>query len=197
MKSRNDQLDALFEDSTKKVKELSGKKDYEKALESLILEVSRSSHAYSCHACLHHHPLSSLIPLILDIPKICGDYLGFEADNSSVQVFLKLLSENVTLTHRKKDQKIINKSSKSAADKYKEMTGRTVSVELESGLNDDEAGGVIGSSMGGKIKVDNTLVERLKILEEKVRRHTLSITLISTFGDESSVGCRVCDEGGH
>lgn len=85
---------------------------------------------------------------------------------------MKLLSENVTLTHRKKDSKIINKSSKSAAEKYKEMTGRTVSVELESGLNDDEAGGVIGSSMGGRIKVDNTLVERLKILEEKVRLHS-------------------------
>ena len=84
------------------------------------------------------------------------------------KVFLKLLSENVTLTHRKKDAKIINKSSKSAAEKYKEMTGRTVSVELESGLNDDEAGGIIGSSMGGRIKVDNTLVERLKILEDKV-----------------------------
>lgn len=82
---------------------------------------------------------------------------------------MKLLSENVTLTHRKKDSKIINKSAKSAAEKYKEMTGRSVSYELESGLNDDEAGGIIGSSMGGRIKVDNTLVERLKILEEKVR----------------------------
>lgn len=39
LKSRNDQLDTLFEDASKKVKELSGKKDYEKSLEALILEV--------------------------------------------------------------------------------------------------------------------------------------------------------------
>jgi hypothetical protein len=39
LKSRNDQLDTLFEDANKKVKELSGKKDYEKSLEALILEV--------------------------------------------------------------------------------------------------------------------------------------------------------------
>jgi hypothetical protein len=35
-------------------------------------------------------------------------------------------------------------------------------------LNDDEAGGIVGSAMGGKIKIDNTLTERLKILEQKV-----------------------------
>lgn len=90
---------------------------------------------------------------------------------------LKLLSEKVTLTHRPKDANLIKKSSKSAAEKYKEMTGRKVEVELESGLNDDEAGGVVGSAMAGRIKVDNTLNERLKILEEKV----CHITALSPF----------------
>jgi V-type H+-transporting ATPase subunit E len=64
----------------------------------------------------------------------------------------------------------MQKASKNAANKYKEMSGRTVEVKLEEGLNDDEAGGVIGSAMGGKIKIDNTLAERLKLLEEKVSR---------------------------
>jgi len=62
----------------------------------------------------------------------------------------------------------MGKASKNAVNKYKEMTGRSVEVKLEEGLNDDEAGGVIGSSMGGKIKINNTLDERLKLLEEKV-----------------------------
>jgi V-type H+-transporting ATPase subunit E len=62
----------------------------------------------------------------------------------------------------------MGKASKNAVTKYKEMTGRSVEVKLEEGLNDDEAGGVIGSSMGGKIKINNTLDERLKLLEEKV-----------------------------
>jgi len=62
----------------------------------------------------------------------------------------------------------MGKASKNATNKYKEMTGRSVEVKLEEGLNDDEAGGVIGSSMGGKIKINNTLDERLKLLEDKV-----------------------------
>lgn len=62
----------------------------------------------------------------------------------------------------------MQKASKNAVTKYKEMSGRSVEVKLEEGLNDDEAGGVIGSSMGGKIKINNTLDERLKLLEDKV-----------------------------
>jgi V-type H+-transporting ATPase subunit E len=76
----------------------------------------------------------------------------------------------VTLTHRKKDTKLIQKASKNASAKYKEMSGRSVEIKLEEGLNDKEAGGVVGSAMGGKIKIDNTLGERLKLLEEKVSR---------------------------
>lgn len=54
LKSRNDQLNTLFEDATKQVKELSGKKEYEKALESLILEVSSAHFQHPPHL-----PLSS------------------------------------------------------------------------------------------------------------------------------------------
>lgn len=71
----------------------------------------------------------------------------------------------------------MGKASKNAASKYKEMTGRSVEVKLEEGLNDDEAGGVIGSSMGGKIKINNTLDERLKLLEEKVR-HACQLDMV-------------------
>jgi hypothetical protein len=45
------------------------------------------------------------------------------------------------------------------------MSGRESKVSFESSLADDSAGGVVGS---GRIKVDNTLGERLQILEEKV-----------------------------
>jgi len=62
----------------------------------------------------------------------------------------------------------MQKASKNASTKYKEMSGRSVEIKLEEGLNDKEAGGVIGSAMGGKIKIDNTLTERLRLLEEKV-----------------------------
>ncbi len=46
-------------------------------------------------------------------------------------------------------------------------------MEFEASLPDDSAGGVIGSTLAGRIKVDNTLGERLKILEEKVSYYGL------------------------
>ena len=62
----------------------------------------------------------------------------------------------------------MKKAAKKAEDRYKEMSGRETTIDFEATLNDDSAGGVIGSTMQGRIKVDNTLGERLKILEEKV-----------------------------
>lgn len=84
------------------------------------------------------------------------------------QVLLLLLAPQVTLSHRPKDSDLIKTATESAKGKYKEISGRQVEVKLESSLSDESAGGVVGTSMGGKIKVDNTLDERLKILREKV-----------------------------
>ncbi len=63
----------------------------------------------------------------------------------------------------------MKKAAEKATSRYKEMSGRETKIEFEDSLNDDSAGGVTGSAMHGRIKVDNTLAERLKILEEKVR----------------------------
>lgn len=79
-----------------------------------------------------------------------------------------LLAPGVTLAHRPKDADLIKKAAEKACDRYKEMSGRETQLEFEDSLNDDSAGGVIGSTMAGRIKVDNTLTERLKLLEEKV-----------------------------
>lgn len=62
----------------------------------------------------------------------------------------------------------MKKAAEGAQKRYKEIAGRESKVDFEGELNDESAGGVIGSSMGGKIRVDNTLEERLHILEEKV-----------------------------
>ena len=80
-----------------------------------------------------------------------------------------LLAPGVTLAHRPKDAELVKKASEKACSRYQEMSGREAKVEFEDSLNDDSAGGVIGSTMAGRIKVDNTLSERLKLLEEKVR----------------------------
>lgn len=63
----------------------------------------------------------------------------------------------------------VKKAGESALAKYKEMSGRASKIEYKDSLSDDTcSGGVIGSTMQGRIKVDNTLDERLKILEEMV-----------------------------
>ena len=80
-----------------------------------------------------------------------------------------LLAPGVTLAHRPKDTELVKKAAESAQKKYKEVSGRESQVEYEASLPDDSAGGVVGSTMAGRIKVDNTLAERLHILEEKVR----------------------------
>jgi vacuolar-type H+-ATPase subunit E/Vma4 len=84
------------------------------------------------------------------------------------QILLMLLSKNVLIAHRPKDTEMVKKAADSAVKRYKDMSGRETELEFEDSLNDDSPGGVIGSAMAGRIKVDNTLGERLKILEEKV-----------------------------
>jgi V-type H+-transporting ATPase subunit E len=74
----------------------------------------------------------------------------------------------VTLNHRPKDAETVKKAAKTAQDKYKEISGRESKIEFAAELNDDSAGGVVGSSLNGRIRVNNTLEERLHILEEKV-----------------------------
>ncbi|GFZ42666.1 V-ATPase subunit E [Saitozyma sp. JCM 24511] len=83
-------------------------------------------------------------------------------------VLLLLLAPEVTLSHRPKDSDLVKKAASAAQKRYKDMSGRESKVSFESSLADDSAGGVVGSTMGGRIKVDNTLGERLQILEEKM-----------------------------
>lgn len=80
-----------------------------------------------------------------------------------------LLAPSVTLAHRPKDKSLVKKAAEAAVKQYKDISGREVKLEYDGSLPDDSAGGVVGSTMGGKIKVDNTLDERLQILQEKVR----------------------------
>ncbi|WVQ78745.1 hypothetical protein IAT38_000832 [Cryptococcus sp. DSM 104549] len=121
LRSRNDHLEALFEESSKQVKALSTGKGYAEAVENLITEV-----------------------------------------------LLMLLAPTVTLAHRPKDTDLVKKAAESAQKRYKDISGRESKIEFDASLPDDSAGGVVGSSLNGRIKVDNTLAERLKILEEKM-----------------------------
>ncbi|ORX36490.1 vacuolar ATP synthase subunit E [Kockovaella imperatae] len=89
-------------------------------------------------------------------------------ENLILEILLLLLSTEVTLSHRPKDADVVKKATNAALKRYKEMSGRESKVSYDGSLSDESAGGITGSTMGGRIKVDDTLEERLKILQEKM-----------------------------
>ncbi|OXB39592.1 V-type H+-transporting ATPase subunit E [Cryptococcus neoformans] len=97
-----------------------------------------------------------------------GDRYKDALVNLILEVLLKLLSADITLSHRPKDTELVEKSAQEAQKRYKDIAGRESNISFDPSLSDDSPGGVIGTSMGGRIKVDNTLEERLSILEEKM-----------------------------
>lgn len=86
-----------------------------------------------------------------------------------MQILLILVSPEVLIEHTPSASDVVKKAGDSALDKYTEMSGRTSKIEYKDSLSDDTcSGGVVGSMMQGRIKVNNTLDERLHILEEEV-----------------------------
>lgn len=79
-----------------------------------------------------------------------------------------LMNPEVTITHQPSASSIIEKAGESALSQFKDISGRESKLSYKGELADEAAGGIVGSIMNGRIKVDNTLDERLKILEEKV-----------------------------
>lgn len=74
----------------------------------------------------------------------------------------------------------VKNAGEAALEKYTDISGRTSKIEYKDSLSDDTcSGGIIGSMMQGRIKVDNTLDERLKILEEMVRDFGPSPVLVA------------------
>ncbi|RSH94583.1 V-ATPase V1 sector subunit E [Saitozyma podzolica] len=104
----------------------------------------------------------------LKVLQARNEHLENIFEEANKQVLLLLLAPEVTLSHRPKDSDLVKKAASAAQKRYKDMSGRESKVSFESSLADDSAGGVVGSTMAGRIKVDNTLGERLQILEEKM-----------------------------
>jgi len=122
LRAREEHLQSIFEEATKKTKDLKNDQGkYTKVLEDLILEV-----------------------------------------------LLMLMAPEVTIDHQKAAGDFINNAGDAALKRYKEISGRDCKLDFQTEVSDESSGGVIGSVMNRRIKVDNTLDERLKILEEKM-----------------------------
>ncbi|KAN0131745.1 vacuolar H+-ATPase [Lactarius tabidus] len=85
-----------------------------------------------------------------------------------VQGLLQLLEPSVTVYARAKDEAIAERALESAKKAYYDMSGREVEVELDASLSDELAGGVKLSSGSRRITLDNTLDERLRLLEDRM-----------------------------
>ncbi|AQZ13403.1 VMA4 (YOR332W) [Zygosaccharomyces parabailii] len=84
-----------------------------------------------------------------------------------VEAMLKLLEPQVIVNVSQKDQKLAKSLVDTVVKEYKEKAGKDVKVTISDDfLGKDVAGGAIVTNSDGKIVVDNTLEERLKMLSE-------------------------------
>ncbi|KAI0674357.1 ATPase V1/A1 complex subunit E [Trametes maxima] len=96
-----------------------------------------------------------------------GRYVQF-LEGVIVQGFLSLLEPDVTVHSREKDVAIVQRAAESAAKQYNEISGRTVRPTVKATLSSDIAGGVKLVSGTERITLDNTLDERLRLLEDRM-----------------------------
>jgi len=90
--------------------------------------------------------------------------------NLVLQGLYQLMDDQVKAIVRKKDIELAKSAIKAATDSYKESTKRNIKVEVdaENNLPDDCAGGVILTSHFGRIRINNTLEERVTLAQEEL-----------------------------
>ncbi|KAK1231383.1 V-ATPase V1 sector subunit E [Marasmius sp. AFHP31] len=85
-----------------------------------------------------------------------------------VQGYLQILESSMVVHSRQKDVDLVKQAAESASNSYQEISGREVKFTVEGSLSDDVAGGVKLVSGSGRITLDNTLDERLRLLEDRM-----------------------------
>jgi len=104
---------------------------------------------------------------IVEIPKDEGRYTQL-LEGIVLQGFLQMLEGDVTISGRKKDLPVVEKAVEGAKKQYKEISGRDVNVKVDGSLSDNISGGVKIMSANRRITIDNTLDERLQLLEGRM-----------------------------
>jgi len=94
-------------------------------------------------------------------------YVQFQ-EGVILQAFLQIMEASVTVLVRKSDLAVATQASEAAAKSFKEISGRDIAFEVDASLNDDGAGGVRLISGSRRITLDNTLDERLRLLEDRM-----------------------------
>ncbi|KAF8234506.1 ATPase, V1/A1 complex, subunit E [Tricholoma matsutake] len=106
-------------------------------------------------------------PSLLSLAKDEGRYIQF-LEGVIVQGFLQILEPSVTVHSRKRDVDVAKRAAESAARTYKDISGKDIEFDVQGTLDDDGAGGVKLASGSRRITLNNTLDERLRLLEERM-----------------------------
>ncbi|KAI9456426.1 ATPase V1 A1 complex subunit E [Boletus coccyginus] len=96
-----------------------------------------------------------------------GRYSQF-LEGAIVQGLLQLMEPHVTLIVREKDVEQAQKAAEAAAETYNQLSGRQVAVDIQGLLSDGGSGGVKLVNGTKRITIDNTLDERLRLLEDRM-----------------------------
>ncbi|KAH8096808.1 ATPase V1/A1 complex subunit E [Cristinia sonorae] len=104
---------------------------------------------------------------IVELASQEGRYVQF-LEGVISQGFLSLLEPEAVVRAREKDEEVVKKAVESSQKIYKDISGREIKVTVEPSLTNSLAGGVVLVSGTGRIVIDNTLDERLKLLEDRM-----------------------------
>jgi len=94
-------------------------------------------------------------------------YIQF-LENVITQGLLALLETDILVLARDEDIDIVQRAAEGAERQYEEISGRTVQTKVQGGLSSDLAGGVTLIGATNRITLDNTLDERLRLLEDRM-----------------------------
>ncbi|KAH0828625.1 ATPase V1 A1 complex subunit E [Lanmaoa asiatica] len=89
-------------------------------------------------------------------------------EGAIVQGFLQLMEPNVTLIVREKDVERVQKAGEAAAETYNQLSGRQIAFDIHGTLSNESPGGVKLANGSKRITIDNTLDERLRLLEDRM-----------------------------
>ncbi|SCW01383.1 LAFE_0D11364g1_1 [Lachancea fermentati] len=105
-----------------------------------------------------------------ELKKISSDKKKYKPVLHSVilESLLRLLEPVAVVKVREQDLSLAKSIKDDIIKEYKEKSGKDVTLEFSSEyLNKGSAGGAIVTNENGRIEVDNTLEERLKLLNEE------------------------------
>lgn len=85
-----------------------------------------------------------------------------------LQALYTIMEKDVTIRCRKSDSELVKKARDEASTEFKENAGFDIKLEVVEDLPEESAGGVIIKGYGNRIVVDNTLDQRLKLLEQEM-----------------------------